>query len=405
MEGPSVFEDLKVADFSTSVVGPSAARLLGDYGATVVKIESQTHTDALRVTAPYMGRKAGINRSGYFNNFNAGKYSLSLNMRLPKALEIAKRLVQWADVVIETFRPGVIRGWGLHYEELLKIKPDVIMISSNMLGQSGPHRDYRGFGQHGAALAGWGTTVSYPDDDAVVPFAAYTDYIGTRYVAIAIIAALEYRRRTGKGQYIDNSQVECSIDFLATGILDYQVNGRLPKRLGNRDASSAPHGAYRCQGEDRWCVIAVSTREEWEEFCAAIGRPPWTKDPKFNTLSDRKENEDELDRLVERWTANHTPEEVVEKMQKGGIPAAVLANSKDLAEDPQLLHRRHFELLRHSEIGPHHYENFAFRLSKTPGSPRTAAPCLGEHNVSVCTEILGLSDEEFIQLLGEGVFE
>ena len=180
MEGSSVFEDLKVADFSTSVVGPSAARLLGDYGATVVKIESQTHTDALRVTAPYMGRKAGINRSGYFNNFNAGKYSLSLNMRVPKALEIAKKLVQWADVVVETFRPGVMRGWGLHYEELLKIKPDVIMISSSMSGQSGPYRDYRGFGQHGAALAGWGTTVAYPDDDAVVPFAAYTDYIGTR---------------------------------------------------------------------------------------------------------------------------------------------------------------------------------------------------------------------------------
>jgi len=405
MEGSSVFEDLKVADFSTSVVGPSAARLLGDYGATVVKIESQTHTDALRVTAPYMGRKAGINRSGYFNNFNAGKYSLSLNMRVPKALEIAKKLVQWADVVVETFRPGVMRGWGLHYEELLKIKPDVIMISSSMSGQSGPYRDYRGFGQHGAALAGWGTTVAYPDDDAVVPFAAYTDYIGTRYVAIAIIAALEYRRRTGKGQYIDNSQVECSIDFLATGVLDYQANGRLPERLGNRDPSSAPHGAYRCQGEDRWCVIAVSTHEEWQKFCTVIGRPPWTKDPRFNTLSDRKKNEDDLDRLVERWTANHAPEEVVERMQKEGIAAAVVANSKDLAEDPQLLHRRHYDLLTHSEIGPHHYENFAFRLSKTSGSPRTAAPCLGEHNASVCTEILGVSDEEFIQLLAEGVFE
>ena len=405
MERCLIFEGVKVADFSTSVVGPAAARVLADYGATVVKVESQTHADALRVTAPYMGRKPGVNRSGFFNNYNAGKYSLSLNMRLPRALEIAKRLVQWSDVVIETFRPGVMKKWGLHYEELLKIKPDIIMISSTMLGQSGPYSVYKGFGQHGAALAGWGTTLAYPDDDAVAPFSAYTDYIGTRYVAIAVVAALEYRRRTGKGQYIDSSQVESSIDFLATAVLDYQANKRLPQRQANRDPDAAPHGAYRCRGEDRWCVIAVSTDEEWRKFCGVIGHPLWTSDPKFTTLSARKKHEDELDRLVEIWTVKHTPEEIVTVMQKAGIAAAVVANAKDLAEDPQLLHRKHYEVLEHSEIGPHSYENFAFRLSKTPGAPLKAAPCLGEHNAQVCTEILGLSDEEFVQLLTEGVFE
>ena len=405
MQPPVIFEDLKVADFSTSVVGPAAARALADYGATVVKVESQTHVDALRVTAPYMGRKPGVNRSGFFNDYNAGKYSLSLNMRLPKALEIAKRLVQWADVVIETFRPGIMKRWGLDYEALVKIKPDIIMVSSTMLGQNGPYSSFRGFGQHGAAIAGWGTTLGYADDEAVVPFSAYSDYIGTRYIAIAVIAALEYRRRTGKGQYIENSQVESSIDFLAQGVLDYQANRRLPQRMENRDPHFAPHGAYRCRGEDRWCVIAVSTAEQWDRFCRIIGGPSWTAHPKFRTLADRKKNEDELDQRVQSWTIKHPAEQIVEMMQQGGVAAAVVANAKDLDQDPQLAHRQHHVALEHSEIGPHGYENFAFRLSKTPGAPRTAAPCLGEHTAYVCTEILGLSDEEFVQLLTEGVLE
>ena len=405
MERSGVFEDLKVADFSTSVVGPCAARLLADYGATVVKVESQTHVDALRITPPYMNGKAGVNRSGFFNPQNAGKYSLSLNLSIPKALEIAKRLVQWADVVIETFRPGVMKAWGLDYDELVKIKPDLIMVSSTMLGQFGPHRDCRGFGQHGAALGGWGTTLGYRDDEAVAPFSAYTDYIGARFVAIAIMGALEYLRRTGRGQYIDHSQVEGSIDFLTPLVLDYQANRRLPERVENRDPYAAPHGAYRCKGEDRWCAIAVSTDEEWRKFCRVISDPPWTGDSRFTTQTERKRNEDELDRFVENWTVNHTPEEVVEMMQKGGVPAGVVANAKDLAEDSQLRHRRHYEVLEHTEIGPESYENFAFRLSKTPGGPRTAAPCLGEHNAYVCSKILGLSDEEFVQLLTEGVLE
>jgi benzylsuccinate CoA-transferase BbsF subunit len=400
-----VFEDLKVADFSMSVVGPCAARLLADYGATVVKVESQSHVDALRITPPYMSGKAGVNRSGFFNPQNAGKYSLSLNLSIPKAVKIAKRLVQWADVVIETFRPGVMKAWGLDYDELVKIKPDLIMVSSTMLGQFGPHRDCRGFGQHGAALGGWGTTLGYRDDEAVAPFSAYTDYIGTRFVAIAIMGALEYRRRTGRGQYIDHSQVEGSIDFLTPLLLDFQANRRLPERVENRDPYAAPHGAYRCKGEDRWCVIAVSTDEEWKKFCRVISDPPLAGDPRFATLSDRKRNEDELDRLVESWTVKHTPEEVVGMMQRGGVPAGVVASAKDLAEDPQLRHRKHYEVRQHTEIGPESYENFAFRLSKTPGGPRTAAPCLGEHNAYVCSKILGLSDEEFVQLLTEGVLE
>jgi crotonobetainyl-CoA:carnitine CoA-transferase CaiB-like acyl-CoA transferase len=405
MAPSSVFANLKVADFSSSVVGPGAARLLAAYGATVVRVESRAHVDAVRAAPPYKGGIAGLNRSGYFNNFNAGKYGLSLNMRAPKALEIARRLVEWADVVIETFRPGIMAKWGLDYESLVEVKPDLIMVSSTMLGQTGPDNAFRGYGQHGAALAGWGTTLGYPEGEAIAPFSAYTDYIGLRYVAIAVIAALEYRRRTGQGQYIDNSQVECSLGFLSQGILDYQANHRVPQISGNRDPSAAPHGAYRCLGEDRWCALAATTEEDWRSFCAVLGDPAWTADPRFESLAARKEHEDELDRLVEEWTRAHPPEAVVEMMQQAGVAASVVADAQDLAESPQLEHRNHFVNLEHSEVGFHHYENFAFTLSETPGAPKTAAPCLGEHNDHVCTRILGLTDEEFVELLTEGVLE
>jgi len=252
MENSNGFSDLKIVDFGTTVTAPCATRVFADYGATVIKVESIAHVDGLRTNPPFKDGKSGLNRSGYFSNYNAGKYSLSLNLNKPKAVEIAKRLAKWADVVVEAFRPGIIKKWGFTYEDLKKVKPDIIMVSSNMLGQNGPHCQLRGYGAHGSAVAGWGLALGWPDRSATAPFGAYTDGISLRYLAIAILAALEYRRRTGKGQYIDNSQVECSIQFMSPWILDYCANQRLIQRQGNRDPDGAPHGAYRCQGEDRW---------------------------------------------------------------------------------------------------------------------------------------------------------
>jgi benzylsuccinate CoA-transferase BbsF subunit len=371
----------------------------------VIKVESATHADVLRTSPPFKDGKAGINRSGYFSNYNAGKYSISLNLRMPRAIEIARMLMMWADVVVEGFRPGIMQKWGLDYEGIKKERPDLIMVSTNMLGQSGPHCQYRGFGQHGAAIAGWGLTIGWPDRPAVAPFGAYSDYISARFVVIAILGALEYRRKTGKGQYIDNSQVECSIDFLAPLILDYSAHQRLMRVQGNHDPYASPHGAYRCKGVDRWCVLSVSTDEEWDGFCKVIGAPPWTKDPRFATLVSRKENEGELDRLVEGWTSNNTAEEITQRLQENGVPAGVLRNAEDIFNDPQLRHRGHIKMLEQREMGLHAYESFGFRLSKTPGEPRTGAPCMGEHNEYVCTKILGLSDEEFVELITEGVLE
>lgn len=364
-----------------------------------------SHPETTRIATPYAGGEFGLNRSGYFATHNAGKLGIALNMRKPKAVEVAKRLVKWADVVIEAFTPRVMREWGLSYEELKKIKPDIIMASTCLQGQTGPHSPHRGYGQMPSAMAGWFELTGWPDGEPVGPYSAYSDWIDWNYLLLSILAALDYRSRTGKGQYIDQSQFESAIHFLAPAILDYNLNGRVATRIGNRDPYAAPHGAYRCRGEDRWCVIAVTNDEEWQAFCRVIGNPDWTKEPKFATLLGRKENEDELDRLVEEWTVNYSPEEVMILMQSAGVPAGAVQNAEDLFHDPQLKHRAHFVVLDHVEMGPHSVGTAVFRLSRCPNEPRFAAPLFGEHNELVLKGFLGLSDEEIADLMAEGVLE
>lgn len=405
MKQGGVFDGLLVLDFATTVTGPGAARVLADYGAMVIKVESMNHVESLRLNPPFGGGKRGVNRSGFFANYNAGKYGLALNLTTPKGIDLAKRLIRQADVIIESNRVGMMKKWGLSYEDLCKIKPDIIMVSTTQLGQYGPYATFRGYGTQGAGTAGWGSLIGWPDRAPTSAFGAYTDAISIRYVAIAIVSALEYRRRTGKGTYIDHAQVECSLQFQMPLFLDYSCNGRLQSLNGNRDANAAPHGAYRCKGEDRWCVIAVFDEHQWQSFCRIIGAPVWTQDPKFTSLSGRKEHEDELDKLVEEWTIQHTPEEVVQLMQSGDIGSAVVENAKDLFSDPQLQYRFHFSAQKHTEIGLHSYENFGFRLSSTPGGAAGPAPCLGEHTEYVCKEIIGMTDDELAQLIADGVLQ
>ncbi|MFC2016496.1 CaiB/BaiF CoA transferase family protein, partial [Chloroflexota bacterium] len=264
---------------------------------------------------------------------------------------------------------------------------------------------FRGFGVQGASLAGfWGVT-GYPGGSPTGLYGPYCDLLAHRYLMIAILMALEYKRRTGKGQYIDQSQAESGIHFLAPALLDYMVNGRVWGPSGNRNPSAVPHNAYRCQGNDSWCVIAISTDEEWEAFTKAIGQPDWIQDPKFATFLKRKENEEELDKLVEQWTINNPAEEVMYHLQKAGVPAGIVSKAQDLHQDPQLKHRNHFWILEHPVIGRHTYDAPAFRLSEAPAEPRMPAPCLGQHNELVCRQILGLSDDEIAQLLAQGVLE
>ncbi|MFC1978353.1 CaiB/BaiF CoA transferase family protein, partial [Chloroflexota bacterium] len=289
-------------------------------------------------------------------------------------------------------------------EELKKVKPDIIMLSACMQGQTGPKANHPGLGSHLTPLSGFTHITGWPDRPPQ-NLGIYTDFITPHFNALAILAALDYRRQTGKGQYLDVSQYEATIHLMAPLILDYVVNQRIADRMGNRYAYAAPHGAYRCRGEDRWCAIAVFTDEEWQSFCRVIGNPAWTTDPKFSTLPARKENEEELDRLVEEWTISHTPEAVMSLMQTAGVAAGVAQNAEDMMEhDPQLKHRNFFRELEHPEMGKHRVRGPAFMLSKSPYELQRS-PLLGEHNEYALKEILGMSDAEVAELVIAGVLE
>ncbi|MDO8672146.1 MAG: CoA transferase [Dehalococcoidia bacterium] len=395
---------LKVLDFATVVLGPTTTRHLADYGATVLKIESAVHPDTIRVSIPYAGGQPGIDRSVYFAPYNSGKMSIALNLNLPKAREIANRLVAWADLVVESFTPRVMRGWGLGYEDLRKIRPDLIMASTCLQGQNGPHSSLRGYGQSPSGLVGWYELTGWPDGLPVGPYSAYSDFIDWNYLLASILAALDYRRRTGLGQYIDQSQYESALQFAAPALLDYAVNGRLASRMGNRDHRAVPHGCYPCQGDDRWCVIAVFTEEEWQNLCMVMGHLDFLHDPRFATYQARMAHQNELDCLISEWTSLFPARAVMETMQSVGIAAGAVAKAEDLFRDPQLQHRNHFVKLEHSEIGSYSCMTSSFKLSATPGFPAGPSPCLGEHTEYICREILHLDDDELADLIAEEVF-
>lgn len=406
MKAKRPLEGLKIIDFTWLISGPIACKFLADYGAEVVKIESSSVPDNIRITTPFNANIAGVNRSATFANYNSSKYSLSLNLKHPKASNIAKKLVAWADVIVESFRPGTMKRWGLGYEELRKIKPDIIMLSMTMQGQTGVFSHLPGVGTQLQALVGVTHLTGWPDREPAGTPIPYPDFISPWYILVAIMAALDYRRRTGQGLYIDISQLETSLQFMVPPLLDCMVNGRVQTRLGNQHPYAAPHGVYRCRGDNRWCAIAVFTDEEWRSLCEVMGSPSWTKEPRFATFLTRKENEPELNMLVEKWTSTHTAEEVTSLLQAAGVPAGVVQNGQDLLDyDSQLQHRRHFRILDHPETGQHVTEVAPYRLSRSPGEPKWAAPCLGEHNNYVCTQILGMSDAEFIELVAEGILE
>ncbi len=396
-------EGIKVADFSWSIVGPLTTKALADCGAEVIRIESKSRPGIFRSVPPFKDGTVGFNRGGNFNQFNTCKRSVTLNLAHPKGLEVAKRLVAWADVVVETFAGGIMVKMGLGYEELKKVKSDIIMLSSSMMGQTGPHATRTGFGHMLVAWAGYNQIAGWPDHEprglGSLPI---TDFIAPHFNVLIILAALDYRDRTGKGQYIDMSQYETGIYFLEPLLLDYNVNQRVANRVGNRSTYAAPHGAYCCCGEDRWCAIAIYTNKEWESFCQVIGNPAWSNDPKFATLLARKENEEELDRLIEEWTINHSAEEVMSMMQAAGVAAGMLETGEDLLEhDPQLRHRHYFWELDHPEVGKYMAYRPSFLLSKSPYE-LWSAPLLGEHTEYVLKEVLGMSDEEIAELAIEG---
>ena len=397
-------ENLKVLDFCWVAAGPMTTGYLAEYGATVVRIESRRRADPLHTSPPVKGQGKGL-RSGYYANYNANKYALGLNLSTPKAIAIVKRMVAWADMVSENFTPGTMERLGLGYDELVKIRSDIILFSTSMLGRGGPNSKLPGFGAVLSSLSGMTGITGWPDRGPTNPYGAYTDFITPRFAVPTILAALDHRRRTGIGQHIDMSQLEVALQFIAPLLLDRANNGREGSRTANRHESAAPHGAYPCAGEDRWVTITCMTDAHWVALRQVLDDPAWMRDGRFATLIGRKRDEDELERLLAETTRSWEAEALMQALQRAGVPAGLVHSNKGVVEDPQLEHRGHLVYYEKADIGRHPVQRSEFRLSRAPAARNWPTPLIGEHTRKVCRDILGMTDAEIDPLVAESVLE
>jgi crotonobetainyl-CoA:carnitine CoA-transferase CaiB-like acyl-CoA transferase len=386
-------EGVRVADFSWVWAGPFCTLQLAHLGAEVIRIETASRPCITRLLPPWPDNKPGVNRSGYFNQYNQSKRSFTLNLKTPEALDIAKKLIEKSDVVAENFAGGVMDRMGLGYDVLKRIKPDIIMIALSGYGATGPEREHISYGPAQVPLSGMSSLTGYKGWPPMHVGISYGDPNGGLHGAFAVLCALMYRARTGKGQYIDLSQFETSTAMVAEGLLDYSMNGAQPERDGNHDPYMAPHGVFRSAGEDRWVSVAVRDDEEWQRFCRTIDRPELGNDARFATLAGRKHHEDALEAIVTEWTRSRLPEEATTLLQTAGIPAAPVMNNKDLSTDPHLNSRPIFVYNEHPEVGVKQHVGIPWRLSKTPLSVRPA-PLLGQDTDYVLREVLGYSEQE-----------
>ncbi len=397
-DGELPLQGLKVADFSWIGVGPITAKALADHGATVVRIESERRLDTLRAQAPFKDAVFGLNRSNFFGSFNTSKWSMTLDLGKPEGLAVARRMAQWADVVIDSFRPGTMAKLGLSHADIAPTNPSVITVTTSLLGGGGPLSSLAGYGFHAGAIAGFTDLVGWPDLGPDGPWMAYTDTIAPRFLSTAILAALDRRRRTGLGCEIEGGQLEIGLQLLAPELLAYQLTGEKATRMGNRDPHLAPQGTYPCAGEDEWCTLTVLDDEGWQALRTALGDPSWAADPALDTLAGRMAHHDEIDARLSAWTSSRDAVQVERQLLAAGVPAGKMQRTRDLRVDPQYLHRGFYRRLNHPEVGLVPYAGHQYQIRGYDHGPRFAAPMLGQHTMDVLTGLLVLSEDEVTEL-------
>jgi crotonobetainyl-CoA:carnitine CoA-transferase CaiB-like acyl-CoA transferase len=394
---------VRVADFSWIGVGPITAKALADHGAQVVHVETENPADRLRLVGPFKDDVPGINRCQFFGSFNTSKLSLALDLKKPEGLAIAKRLIQWADVCLDSFTAGTMAELGLGWDVARALNPSLIMASTCLMGQTGPAAKLGGYGYHAAAVSGFFEVTGWDDRPPGGPFNAYTDTIAPRFLATTLMAALDHRSRTGEGQYVDQAQMESSLHLLAPELLEVQLTGKSPRRAGNFSPDAAPHDVYPCAGEDQWCAIAVESDAQWRALRRALGEPAWAAAPALDSLAGRLAARDAIDTRLAEFTRTHAPRALMDLLQAAGVPAGMVQRSSDhVQHDPQLAHRRFFRRLAHPEMGEVPYEGHSYRIAGYDNGPRFPAPCLGEHSYQVLGEILGFDDEEIARVMASG---
>jgi crotonobetainyl-CoA:carnitine CoA-transferase CaiB-like acyl-CoA transferase len=407
-EGTLPLSGIRILDLGMFWAGPYAGKWLADAGAEVIKVESCSHPDPLRILARgvYPGGEPGEhpwNRSGMINERNRNKLGITLELGKPEGREILRQLVKISDVVIENYSTRVLANWELDYAHLRQLNRQIILASIYSQGGTGPENSYVSFGGTLEQLAGLTYITGYPDELPGIPAVQLPDPLGGAMGAGLILAALRLRRLTGEGCHIDLSQRENMVSLLGNVLMDFAMNGRIAERIGNRDKHMAPQGAYRCKGDDAWIALSVADDKQWEGLCRAIGAPQLVSDERFETVLGRFENHDVIDTLITEWTSVRSKTEAMRQLQEWGVPAGAVYDAADLYRDPQLRARGFWEETEDYEAGRHSYPGRPFKLSKAPLSTRLPTPTLGHDNEYVFRHLLGMSAEEFNRLAESGI--
>lgn len=395
---------IRVLDLTMAWAGPYAARLLGDMGAEVIKIESTTNWDVMR-SLHLLGRESqrAYNKSGIFNHLNRNKFGCTLDLSQPRGRELFLELVTHSDAVIESYRAGVLDDLGLSYDALRQARRDIILVSMPGHGRDGPESGHIAYGTHIEQLAGLVSLTGYPDRGAHKSGVSYGDPVAGIAAAAALCAALLYRRRTGQGRWVEVAQRESMTSVIGEFFVGFSMNGRQPPRLGNRHRSMAPHGCYACARGDEWLAIAVGSDGEFAALCRVMGRPELAADPRFTDVVSRYKNQDALDEAISAWTKTQRSQEAARALQDAGVAASPVNSVADLMEDPHLRERGFFERTAHADAGVWEMDGVPWRLSQTPAHVRLSAPCFAEHNDYVFRRLLGLSQEEVAELERQGI--
>ncbi|HWL79655.1 MAG TPA: CoA transferase [Roseomonas sp.] len=397
---------IRFADLTWAGAGPFSTKIFADFGAEVIKVESATRADPVRLGGPFRDGVPGLNRSGYFASRNTGKRSVALNLKSEEGRAVVHDLIRTADVVSNNFGPGAMDRLGLGYEEVRRIRPDVIYLSMPMYGEDGPLKNLLGVGMTISAVTGMMSLTGYHDGPPLGPGTHFPDHAANPYhAAFAVLAALRHRRRTGRGMKIDLAQVESTINCVGPAVLEQAITGQEPARVGNRSLEHAPHNVFRCQGEDRWCAVTVLSDAQWQSLARVIGAEALAADPGLATAAGRLARVDEVEAAVARWTAEREAETVMETLQAQGIPAGVVHDPRSLMErDPQLRHRGYWQRLDHPELKEATYTSPPFRLD----GERVALsrpPLIGEHTDAVLSDILGYDAARIAALRAAGTIE
>ena len=403
-------EGIRILDFSRIWAGPQGTKLLADMGADVIKVESLRAIDPHRAIAGSGNLPDGEpgpdpwNRSGWFNTLHQSKYGVTADITNPKGKAILEELVSISDVVIENYRAGLMARRGFGYDDLRRLRPDIIMVSMPAFGSAGPWKDFIQYGIGQEQLGGIASMNGYLGDDAPMKSGVnFGDPISGAHAAAAVLSALLYRRRTGKGIFIDSGQLESSICLIGEHLLGFEMTGRNPQNRGNRHPVYAPHGVYPCEGVDSWVTIAVTSDLKWVSLCEAMNVPELADDPRFVSIISRHKNHDELDALISRWTQNKDANNVMELLQAHGIAATPVLSGEGIFNDPHYQERGLLELIDHPSAGPYFLPGISWKMSRSPGVVRWPSPRLGEHNAFIYSKLLGRSSKEIEEMESEGI--